>query len=35
MGSFEEYMGMTKLGKIRDDDELTHFFWNIILISTI
>ncbi len=31
MGSFDEYMNLTKLSKKRDDTRLTHFFWNILV----
>ncbi|MCC7574165.1 Fic family protein [Candidatus Woesearchaeota archaeon] len=35
MGSFDEYMNLTKLSKKRDDDELTQFFWNILVHEEI
>ena len=35
MGSFDEYMNLTKLSKKRDDDELTQLFWNILVHEEI
>ena len=35
MGSFDEYMNLTKLSKKRDDDELTQLFWNILIHEEI
>ena len=35
MGSFDEYMNLTKLSKKRDDDKLTRLFWNILVHEEI
>ena len=35
MGSFDEYMNLTKMSKKRNDKELTNFFWNILIHEQI
>ena len=35
MGSFDEYMNLTKLSKKRDDKKLTHLFWNLLVHEEI
>lgn len=35
MGSFDEYMNLTKLSKKRDDQKLTHLFWNLLIHEEI
>lgn len=31
MGAFDEYMKLTKLSTKREDEELTQFFWNVLV----